>query len=102
MVWLWRPDIARPSDHRPRVETKGRDDSLQRTAVGEQGHHERYGLDQLTQPIEWSPFGYSEAPGVLSAAEALALPRVDARVALNGFPSSRAAQIRQNVDVGPR
>lgn len=62
---------------------------------------ERHGLDRRAQPIDWSPFGYSEAPAALSAAEALVLPRVDARVALTGFRSGRAAQIRQNVDVGP-
>src|SRR5207244_2556220 len=67
------------------VEPKRRHDGLHGAPMGEQGHHEHYGLCRGTQPIEDGPCAAAEGFVTLVADEALLLVRMAPNIALAGF-----------------
>jgi len=82
-----------PTRNGPLVEAEGDDDSLERTAVGEQRDHEGHGLGRGLQAVARGAFRGAERLVALGAEEALVLARVDTNVALACLCSGGAVQI---------
>jgi hypothetical protein len=92
LALLSRP--SEPTGHRAFVEAEGRDDGLNRTAVGQQGDDECDRLDRRAQPVEGRALALGERLAALLALEAPFLLRMDHDVALARLSPGGALGVR--------
>src|SRR5581483_6475614 len=95
-----RPGPRLPGRNGPLVQSEGRDDGLDRTAVGEQGHHRDHQLDRVVEAVEGGVAGGAEGlPAALAPIPLLSLA-LDDDVALSHAPTGATGRVVAELTLG--
>src|SRR5918998_939749 len=87
------PSPIAPGGHGPLIEPEGGDDGLQRTAMAEQGDHERHHVERSLEAVQRGVAGGDEGLATGGTAIPLLLAAMNADVAQARLPACGAAGV---------